>query len=79
MSHIYSSWVSTSDPTEAFEYQLTARGTAYLIEIDGKFVKVRVPELHADAAADPGAKKPPTPQPQPAHAEAVRTDPGSGR
>jgi hypothetical protein len=78
MSQIYSSWVGTVDPTEAFEYQLTARGTSYLIEIEGKFVKVLVPEIHAEVAPDPAAKKPP-PKPQPTHTEALRSPSGSGR
>jgi hypothetical protein len=56
MSHVYSAWASNTDPDDAPEYQLSPRATAYLIEIDGKYFRVRVPEEHS--APDPAPKTP---------------------
>ena len=69
MSHAYSAWVGQTNASEAFEYQLSPRSTSYLIEIDGKFVKVRVPEAPAEAPADDEDAKKPLQKPVLPHAE----------
>jgi hypothetical protein len=73
MSDVYSEWVGHEDRTDAPEYLLAARAHAYLIKINGKYVKVRVFDEQPPEHAPAGSKEAtPAPAPLPPRAQIRR-------